>query len=121
MKYILLSDSDKLDIVRLRQKGVTLREISKYIGCNISTVRYHLCVFDRNSVSCFKDAKAFEEWKERNCYKCKKSPTYSERYHRYKKCYCTVKNHLEGKDIKVEGISLRTYKAAQQTVCPYLK
>lgn len=42
LPVIQLTASDKADILRMRGKGTSLREIAEYIGCSINSVRYHL-------------------------------------------------------------------------------
>lgn len=39
---IQLTASDKADILCMREKGSSLREIAEYIGCSICCVTYHL-------------------------------------------------------------------------------
>lgn len=39
---IQLSESDKKDVLSMREQGYTLREIAEYIGCSVNAVAYHL-------------------------------------------------------------------------------
>lgn len=121
MKYILLSDSEKQDIIRLRKEGETLREISEYIGCAINTVAYHIKMNKKIQTPCFSSRMEFMAWQDKNCRQCKKATWYSERLKRYPKLRCTVQKEIELQADGIGNVSLRTYKATQQAVCPYLK
>lgn len=41
-KYIPLTEDDKSDVVNMRLRGVSIKEIAEYIGCSVSAVCYHI-------------------------------------------------------------------------------
>lgn len=42
MVIIQLTEEEKTDLFRMRSEGCSMREISEYIGCSVSAIKYHL-------------------------------------------------------------------------------
>lgn len=120
MKYILLTESDKLDIIHMRKDGAKLREIAEYIGCTFSTVYYHLRKAKIAVKPLFSTEEDSKVWQETNCKLCKKRTLYNNRLKRYPKFRCVIQSNILGKNIGIEGVSLRARKATQQKCCPFL-
>lgn len=70
---------------------------------------------------CFSNGTEFMWWQDVNCCHCKKAVWYNEKLDRYPKYKCAVQRDIEAQAAGIDEINVRSYEAARQSRCPFIK
>lgn len=82
---------NRAEVLKLREKGLTIREIAQRLGCSMNAVRYHLYPKERECVR-----RSYEKRRGTKKYHDWYREYYMKHYHSDPECRAKVKSELSG-------------------------